>query len=382
MDCKNLFNLTFVIFLLPGQLLAQRRARVITLKTHPPKLKYTPFCRVEVLDNRADTTRFFTGDSAHVPVDIKFDRPASLVIRDYLEMAITPLSKGDRTLLLNIRQLGATNVSNVPHRLGKQKKTAWMFPTRGRLHFMVDAWLRTGEGHYRKIGSADYSPYTSNVVVSMSDDITRCLNRLLEAAGHTDDRRGTRHSGFRYANDTTSVGFREIDQSATERWQSYPVMGAPPSGKGYFSSLEDFRDLLIIPDNTKLIYESKDSLYKSARNISFQRWSLIADSGNLYIRVGDSIYLKLISRDGKLTFHVPHSLPNMHDLMILARAEDLDHGASHGKGIVGALVGAAVAGIVNDAESNSAVKKAKAGAHNLNDFRDSFIDLDSGDIIY
>ena len=382
MNGKNLYYLTIAIFLLPGHLWAQRYTRLITLKANRSKLKYTPFSRIEVLDNRADTTRFFTYDSAHAPVDIKFDRPASLVIRDYMEKAIAPLNRGDGSLLLNIRQLGATNVSDVPHRIGKKKKTVWMSATRKWLQFTVDAWLQTGDGLWRKIGSADYSPYSSYVGFTMSEDITWCLNRLLVAAGHTDDRRGTRHSGFRYAKDTASVSFREIDQPATERWKSYPVMGNPPSEKGYFSSLEDFRDLLIIPDGTKLIYDGKDSVYRSARSISFQRWSLIADSGNLYVRVGDSTYLKLVPRAGKLFFYVPHSLPNMHNLMSIARAEDLDHGASHGKGnLLAALGGAVVAGMINDARTNAAVKKAK-GPGSADDFRDCYIDLDSGDIIY
>jgi len=40
-----------------------------------------------------------------------------------------------------------------------------------------------------------------------------------------------------------------------------------------------------------------------------------------------------------------------------------------------------VAGMINDARTNAAVKKAK-GPGSADDFRDCYIDLDSGDIIY
>lgn len=369
---------------MPTQLFAQRYTRLIALKVAPSKLKYTPFNRIQVLDNRADTTRFFTYDSARTPVDIKFRRPASQVIKSYFEIAIAPLNKGNHSLLLNIRQLGATNVPIVSHRIGKQKNSFWPDPTGSNLQFAVDAWLQTEEGLYRKIGSANYSPIptniSTNITADMSGNISWCLNRLLEAVGHIDERRSTHHAQFDYADDTTSVPFGEINKSAIERWQSDPVMQALPSREGFFPSLEDFRDLRMIPYNPKIIYDSKDSVYRSDQSINNRGMSFITDSGNLYVRVDDKIYLKLIRRDGKLSFYVPHSLPDMHDLINIARAE---HSYHDGKGnLLIALGGSVAETIADNARINTARKKANAPGGDVNNFRDCFIDLDSGDIIY
>ena len=362
-------------------------------------LKYSPFSEVQILDNRFDTTQLFTIEDGEYPIRrLNIDQPAAYTIKKYITEAILPLSKGNKTLLINITQLRITNkgsIERTPNNHGRN-------PGKGMRNYVIfsaEAYYKTGKKQYSKIVTVhkNYKVYSQP-----QRTISAIFNELMEAASNigdtllntiTDKPKQLRFlhadtTSFKYSQDTANIALDQINTNQRTKWADYSIVANTDTSRGIFNNFDDFRANSALQRTVHLLWDAKDSAYTvdpfSYANLCNNRlpWA-IRDSGNLYIALNRRFYVQLKRFNNSFYFYVPQSLPNMYALT------SLENGAANSGNVAVPTTGNLIAALITTIAAtaiNIGVEAAKTKRILQNGlqsgFRDCYIDMDTGDIVY
>lgn len=372
-------------------------------------VSYTPFGSIEVLDNRADTTKLYTIQNGRYPsLSVDLDTPVAVALREYMDAISSRMKRGNAHLLVKIERLSTPN-------------------TYPRAFFLFDArvYVQKGDDAYQPLlrvkklcRNMHYSPFW--VIEDM-------CNNLLEAAGVAYARVGgpavpsngrvdrllEDTGAYVFAKPGPLLSYDEINRNVRDHWGDYPILQPVKMVSGAYPTFKDFRANRLQPGAVRMRLDPTDSLYvrEKVQGEKEDRhdWAL-CDGRDLYMRLRGDTYVLLDRDETGVYFYVPRPSPDMYAL--LTRSQDLYYtpatavrytggvGAIYippppikgkgggGKGdvnagtaliVVGALVAVGVAAILIDqsVKKHAALKRGVDG-----DYRYCAIDMDSGDILY
>jgi hypothetical protein len=412
MNIKWIAWLLFPCLLSP-RLQGQTIPKTVQLPLHSPKLHLgsIPFKEILVLDNRLAPPNIFIDESGGYPVwAYAFDRSGADVIKEYLDRVIAPLSKGEKTLLLNIQQLRIPNKRNIIRKVsnrrrvlrkgGKEFHAPGLFPLRESLLFSAEAYYRTNGDGYHKIVTVHEYYYTYEIHKNLGQLIARALNDLLETVSTSGDSSARsikrREVNYLWADsltadysaDTLDHSWEQINGDARDRWTLYPIWTSQQETSGVYQDFDDFKYDNLRPGQVQVKWNEKDSLYNitlpqtgvdAKRNF---HWA-VRDKGSLYLWVSGNAYLKLAKEGNRFCFDLPATLPDMYTLLSMEESKSHDNVPSPHTGNLLADLGALLIGeAAGDAIKHADQKRmAHSGAASTT-FRHCFIDMDSGDLIY
>ncbi|HSZ85440.1 MAG TPA: hypothetical protein VK787_05380 [Puia sp.] len=378
--------------------------------TSEKKIKHiqrVPFSKVEVFDNRFDTTNFLVNRNVlKAPEMDSFSMPASKEIRNYIEKIIAPFPKDNRMVYINLKQLRFGNLNNLSR----------------FLFFTAEV----------------YAPENKDVVKIFSFEkkylvrrgyratITRALNDFVIKISKN------------YSNDSINrktCTIEDLHRNVQSEWAALPIIQQNSYYEnGIFTTWKDFRDDKLISCNDFYLQAQADSTYRiriNGESDEYQKsdgqvknvWA-VSYEGKLYIPILGKYFVPLEKKDNTFYFYIPHSLQDMVEIIphwnffeFAAMADggsqiDLSgvnvggkgsgHGGAHGGGGHGGghgnvdgrvlliLFGVVVVVVVTVAvikaiEKNHQRKKEVeliSQTYAGENFRNCFIDMGTGDIIY
>jgi hypothetical protein len=394
------------LFVFPTNGQVQLRDSKIDLLDHKPqlKIKYIPFEKVIILDNRFDNSKIYTFETGQYPlVYLRFDRPAVDAIKAYIVKAIDPLQKGNKTLLINIKELQIPNNGiRIKKKYTKNKDGRFeYYNTRDCLRFFSDIYVESGKNTYKKLFDLRLVVFMRPTSGIEGNEIRGSLNDLIACASVpnanlSDPKISLKMKSFWVA-DTSEFNFRKdtstytmsmINISASERWRKMPIMSSALLRDGIYQSFKDFTsDHITAGSALGIIFNEKDSLYSlkpvdSARFFKFgDPWGFCL-SGNVYIQLKRNVFQKLHRKNNTFEFYIPYSLPDMYTLLSLKENYRLRDAYTSSTGnILVDLAATATGAVIEVAGKKSAEHRIDREAVK-HDFRTCFIDMESGDIIY
>jgi hypothetical protein len=367
-------------------------------------VSYTPFNSIEVLDNRADTTRLYTiQNGRYPPLSVDLDTLARVALGQYMNGLLRGVKQGDARLLVRLERMGSPNTYH-----------------RGFFAFGASVYVQKGEDAYQlllRVRKVYRNAWSTPLPVIES----ACRN-LLEVAGVAYARaEGTPEptttkkdmywllkdtSGYAIAKTAKLRTLAEIDRNVRERWGEYPILQPVEVVSGTYPTFKDFRSNRLHPWTVRMQLDPRDSLYVPEDRTERHDWA-VCDGYDFFLRLPNGKYVLLDREETGVYFYVPYPSPDMYAL--LSRSEDLyyapmatvhytdgpliipplpTHRSGNGGGnvnagtallIAGALVGVVVAAVIID----HAVRKHKALVRGRQgDYRYCSVDMDSGDILY
>lgn len=340
-----------------------------------------PFDKIEILDNRNDTSEIFLYEDGALPV--KFLHLTAETIKEYFYNALKNVSKEKKTILLNLTQLRLSNKTYILRR-GK-KREIYPHKQRDYVIFSAEVYLKTDSNKYRKIVVINKEYYTYGSIEKTVPDI---INDFIEAAGskfESDKKNRKKYEQFKadscflYSMDTACLTLDDICNNLKKK---YPITEKDVYANGVYLSFDDFKNDFLSENKTQLRFNDKDSVYiASIENGSKDFPWAISDNGNLYVLLFKNIYLPLVKIDNTFSFCVPKNLPNMYTLLSIEEFDEHTYSSSPSANIWTNLIDFGLTSIIE-----SSVKKSKqkqfAEAASMSDFRQCFIDMYSGDFIF
>ena len=403
-DIKSSIICAFIfVFPLKGQ--AQMAGNKIHLLAHAPHLKvrYVPFDKVIILDNTIDTSKIGIFENGRYPPEcISFDQPPGLAIKDYIEKIISPIQKGNKTLLINIKEL------YIPNRgiFTKKRRKGLFFHhgysnSRDYVRFRSDIYVQTFNCDYQKIATLRLSyfmrpgaSWEPNPIGSLLNELIACASLSVDSIANANRFSKRKRSGwakypiaYDFAKDTTGYPIDKINIPALQRWGQIPIIKSDWLKDGIFESFEDFQEGRITADTIALIFNEKDSLYRmrptdSARFIALGAPWAIGCSGSLFIQIGKNIFLKLHKQVNTFAFYIPHSLPDMYTILSLSENYRLTAASAANSGnIFFDLASIVVIGTIDGITKASTKNRINRESIKHN-YRNCFINMESGDIIF
>jgi hypothetical protein len=378
---------------------------------NPLSVAYTPFGSVLVLDNRPDTTRLYTIQSGqYPPLEVDLDTPVRVAVQQYLEAAMSFVSKRNDRLLVRIEYLGVPNTRS-----------------RNFLLFVATAYVQKGDDAYLRL--LRVKKMYPNFNIGPSRTIDAVCRDLFEAAGVAYGRLGgppVTHNPRveRLMRDTAAfvcaapgplLSLQQIDRNKRVNWGEAPILRADQLTAGTYKTFKRLRENQVTPRPVKMRFDPKDSLFvwEGAPKKAEYHELAVCDGQDLFIRLKGDKYVPVDREETGLYFYVPRGVPDMYAL--LTRGEDLNYQPSgtlrytgggfsgpiyipvgHPKGGGGGgggndvnpaavlivlagviIVGVTVAILVHEARKRAAIRGGING-----DYRYCTVDMDTGDILY
>jgi hypothetical protein len=373
----NFTNKWLIVFLisLSGPAFLYAQDKIIQLV--PPKQPIsTRFSRVIIMDHRADTTNIGVSNTGY---PIRFNTIASLYIKRYINRSIHP--GGNSTVLIYLKKLAF----NRDH--------PWQ-----RLLLSTDVYLQKNDSLWTLIASVDKSYKFRK---SFAGGISQVLKALIDTIDYG--------LGSGRANDSPSFSLQQINSSSLAANSNYPILNPERSpSPGYYPNFLKFRADSIIHSDYGLEYQ-KDSAYHlispsfpddMAYALLNNIWVLSDKEGGMYIHLTKDIFLPLIKKDNTFCFYIPHSLPDMRSIQMLEeRNKSLNRkpdsndfsfpATSNSNNLLVIPVTIAMILVFDLAlhstatlVTHSQIKKINASGRKSEKFRDCFIDMNSGYIVY
>jgi len=379
------------------------------------RIQYFPFDKIQVLDNRFDTSCIYTEETGvYPPHTVSFTEPAASAIEKYIYRLVSKSKKGNKELLFNIEQLQIPNVLYSLKRfkarklkiigVKKRRDGIGTYDIRTRLLFEATAWYKNEEGRYNKFLTIKreyfYSGY-DYLQRGMRHMLNECMQvaAILSADTAIEVAMLPRHvrkllndtATFRFSNDENNVPLEQINVNAREKWKNYPIYKDSSIATGIFPLFDDFKYNQVSPAHVAMAFNEKDSLYYLAAGTdSFVHTSphwAIADGTNWYIKLGDSSYLKLNKANNTFNFYIPANLPDMYALLSIQ--ENHIDGASttipSSGNLLVAIVGSLISSTINESitkSANRSMTKRLTEEGLKHNYRYCFINMSSGDIVY
>jgi hypothetical protein len=360
---------------------------------HSLRIKHTPFKEVLVLDNRIDTLKIRTVKNGGFPLLYEKIAPScAFAVKNYFDAALTQLTKGGETLLIDIRQLRTSNIAVIARRKRKGSGTIAR-NSGGSILFAADLYAANANGTYRKLVSID-KDYSSNE--GSENTIRHLLNEALEAVSSTAHHHSPKDLAyFNYTTDSTVVSFNQVNTHTLQRWQQYNILIDTVVRNGSYLNFDDFRDNMITPKEYKLAYNELDSTYfitgeKHKRYYEYPY--AVAFDGKLYVLIDKNKYLELARENSTFSFRIPYSLPDMHTTLSL-QAVQVNHSSSalpstySGNAwidVVAIVLGLVIDGVIRSSENKMVAQQKEHIMYSAvtHDFRSCTIDMNCGDFMY
>jgi hypothetical protein len=370
----------------------------ITLDGKNAGINWAAFNSVDVIDNRIDTTYISVSEDGTYPfITFNFDKPASAAIKGYLLAAIERSKKGNEKLFISVKQLKVPNNGSIERRSKKKFWFKHVRPGRNYLFFEAEVYRVMNSSYYQKLFTITKKYY---IYSSIDEAVSRALDNLIYLSNIMLD--PTLHEGEKLksvrrltdckdcvlnAADTSVRDISQISIGALNRWATYPIIKDAVLADGIYSNFDDFRDGLLKPCSCTMAYQNNDSVYKisSCTNKvkSGGKWPwAICVGGELYMKLLKDAYVKLTKQNNTFHFYVPQSLPNMYELFSIDELQHKNTSSSPSSdNLLVGLTSAVVFGTIDAVVKNHRIRQIeRTGADNF--FRNCFIDMDSGDIIY
>lgn len=383
---KHFFLVTLCAVPLFTTLLGQyREPLVLSYKEGSLKTKNTPFKKVQIVDNRFDSTDLCVYRNGGFP--IRYVTVGATAIENYLEEAMKELVQGDKKMLIALNQL---RVANKPSIIRRGKRYAnIMHDARHYLVMAADIYSIEPDGEYKKLVAVNREYYTFG---DLRVTVRKALNNLLEAAGGVAPANRTKEirkagGDFHYLPDSIGFLWKDIAVNVREKWGLYPILKISGQPNGRYQNFDDFRDNKLTPGNDTLTFMEKDSAWHLPAVIRGRRadrypWA-ISYNGERFIQLYDNVYLKAVQQGNTFWFRIPYSFPDMYSLLCLEDISQTGRGNSAVTtgNLIGDMAGTVLSGAVDASNISDERKKVNknAGEH---DFRGCFIDMDTGDFMY
>lgn len=396
---KTILTATITASLTISLVSAQDSIKTVSLAFKKPvRLAYTPFDKVEVLDNRIDTAKFYTYQTGSYPViSLGFGKNAADSIEKYMAQVIKSRPSKEGSLLINIKQLRVCNLQYIPRKVGRKE---FNFRMRDNISFTADIFYKLDGNAYKRLLSIDNLYYTPGAefignrmldIFNITIEMAAIAQDSLSVAGDKKIPKSIKRlqkdvAYFKKITVPDTATIEEINVNTKSSWSNFLIVKDVVPGSGVFLSFDDFRDNKPVAAHFTISHNAKDSLYEVA-NIKFDTSKsrkmiyAICDSGNLYVPITNDRYQKLERFENTYSFSVPHNLPDMYSILSLWRYSGGKSGSSSGNLLID-LAAVAASAIVDGIITDSANRKiSKKGLQSLQ-YRHCFIDMDSGDFIY
>jgi len=185
--------------------------------------------------------------------------------------------------------------------------------------------------------------------------------------------------------DSLTYSFEAVSQNVSQGWLKHPISKGALLKPGIYNTFDDFLNGKIISAPINIRLDPIDSLWKAKLKDKSLIWG-ICDGVDYYMRLYDSIYIKLTREELTYSFQLPYSIPDMHTLLSLEEAEHLNAGSSAVKGNGPfSVLGVLIASIGNEAIAKKQRKKQKElilKSEQRDMYRKCYLNLDNGDIIF
>lgn len=389
----TLSSLLITLFNLEGQTTSTIPLHV---DKHSLNINYFPFDSIQVLDNRFDTTKIFIAENGNYPPTyLNFSPSTSIAIKNYINDAVKDCRKGDKKLLISIKQF---HIPNKTYFIQKKKDSSTKVRNlRNYILFSAEIYYQTKEDRYRKIVTIKKNYYTYGT--QMNEQFPIIINNIIEASCINISRDSISKTpkklmyllkdtaSFNYSKDSTDISLEQINLNEKYKWSNYQIIKDSSYRDGFYSMFDDFRSNFITSDSIQVKYEEKDSFYIISlsnyytNNKYFYPWA-VCKNDTLYIQFYKDAYLQLDKLNNTFYFNVPNSLPDMYALLSIEaiKNESYIESSITGNGFADLIAGA-ISGTVD-----AIIKKSKENTIRKegfkNNFRKCFIDMSCGDIIY
>jgi len=375
-----------------------------TRNIHLKNIHYVPFNKVIVLDNRYDTSKIYLFETGQYPLaTVSLKEPTSLAIENYIIKAIDPISKGNKTLLVNVRELYIPNrgiyVKKKIVRSGPQAINYYY--SRSYLRFYSDIYIQSGENTYKKIADLQLTYFMIPTAEIGGDEIRFLLNELVRCTSIPNENIADSNNtgkvksywakdsiGYYFSNDTSSYSENMINVSANTRWKQMAIISSDLSRDGVYENFQDFQsDKFSQSRKIVLDFHANDSLYRMNVSDSSEfaksgmPWA-ICSGKQLYIHLWGNVFQKLTRMDNTFSFYIPYTLPDIYTILSLYE----NHRQRVSSPVLTANFMVDLGAFAASTVANAAVKESKAKKINEkdkeHDFRICVINMDSGDFIF
>jgi hypothetical protein len=367
---------------------------------------YFPYSSLQVIDNRLDTTKIYTEETGiYPPHNVAFTEPAAVVIKKYMDASVSASRRGHTELLINLEQLGITNMVHNLKRFSRSGVIA-SNQVRAFLQFQVTAWYKNEQGNYNKLLTIkrEYNyngyEYIGRAVRRLLDDCIRLVTFAAPdsaidpapLASKLKDWLADPESVQFEKGQHNNIPFEQINVNRRNRWAAYPAFEKSPSASGVYYLFDDFRNNRITQATVQMKFSEKDSLYHvviPANDTLIHKkphWGLY-DGVNWFINLSDSAYLKLVKGRDAFSFYVPASMPDMYALLSIQEnytgpfASSTVATGNILSTMVATLINSALQQSIADSENKSLINRFSREGLQHN-YRYCTLDMDNGDIIY
>ncbi|KAI9441984.1 hypothetical protein F5148DRAFT_1349906 [Russula earlei] len=419
-------SLFFVTSRLNGQ-----GMRIDPVPLTPPRINVAdfPFDSIVVLDNRFDTTLYVYETGTYPVKAFAFLPAAPVAIRQYVHTATANLPGGHRTLLINIKQWRAPNVGMLYNTVS-DVEAPYLVLLRNYLFLWAECYEQVDSNHYRQILTINKGYFYKNNNKLIGATVATMLDNIIEASALAVKTRADRvmawrkkpllyvrnSTEFRFATDSLVRSMEEINVKVPDTWGKYAIMNygsraqfrdrersgerardkeadkvKARAGNGIYRTIDDFKRNHVQPMNVYLEFDTKDSVYKVANEISWQTipmessiWA-IKDEDVFYYRVGMNTYLPMQEEGGSFSFDIPSPISNMYQKFSSGAMRPTSFNTS-GNPLVNLIVMAGQATAEEAMHEKSPDNVSKKEPDTTNGiparlfFRHCLIDLDNGDI--
>jgi hypothetical protein len=341
--------------------------------TAKPFVRPFPFKTIRVLDNQAGTI-------LNSPPAIALDRPAAEAIQGYLDTVTRLSPKGDKNLLLNIREMVFVKIHSDSY-----------------LSLKADVYYSTGNEAWHPflniaLEEARWQSTPKNNYGVLLDRLIALLSEIPDPSAPPAPlprriRRMVKNKQLHLLEQIPSLTIEQIDVPARTRWvKDYPALSSLGKENGVYSDFYAFRNGEIEHDMIDLQFDTTDSTYHVGSK--GQGWKgtlpyVIARDGELFKLLPNDSYVRLIQDSATFQFSVPHSLPDMESLSKVRRLQDAKDpsGSSHENPLVGLVVGLTYSAVATSIRGGE-IKHAQKTGLTKDEYRNCMINMDTGYVIY
>lgn len=235
---------------------------------HHLNINYFPFDSIQVIDNRVDTTKILiTEDGNYPPTYLNFIPSTSSAIKNYISSAVKDFPKGNKKLLISIKEF---HIPNRTYLVQKKDSSFKVRNLRNYILFYADIYYQTADNRYKKILTINKKYYT--YVFQTNKEFPEIFNNVIEASCFTNTYKSAIKFprklkylndtvSFNYSKDSNEISLEQINLYAKQTWSDYQIIKDTNYKDGFYLTFDDFRNNIIISDSIELKYDEKDSLY-------------------------------------------------------------------------------------------------------------------------
>lgn len=346
------------------------------------------FNQVRILDNRFDTLKFFTEQTSLMPVRVlTFKNSTSSFIQKYISQVIEKKKRISNTIIIDIQQFRIPNKSFTSIRRSKTGSCLAKVYLRANIFLNVNIFLKKGDSLYQKIATIQKSYRTyrdiENTLIKVFSDLISVIQKSLTNMSSNiqlfDD------SGIKFLGSNKTIYNEKNFTNVRKKWADYKInANINIQSNGIYQTFEEFKNNDLVKRSLVLKFNTIDSVFRldkfSKRNLPY---ALLFD-GRIYIKLFENAYILSQKNENSFSFEVPNSFGNMYILSSIQEGYhgDYDNSILNNGNIFKNLE--RIISIKKGLKKKIKELKTESDLNNkfLSSFRNCFIDMDTGDIIY